>query len=668
MPSKSLIATVVAGLLLFALVFATRPSIGFAQVPEKNSTVKELTVKTSADGTDDPTNPLIPEFRRCDSDQDGVLTEDEYCRRIGFSRQDLHREFVIFDANGDARINLAEFLTVPVGQPEEHRGTITDPVIVLSRARLDELAGSWKRWDHNGDGVISRTEFAAAELASRVPGLEATQFSDWDLDHDGQVSRGEVARILDIAFGVCVPDGTMLRSRTGQVVDWGTFLRLKKDANGIVTRNDYFQALGPSVPNHEEWLRTIDKNNDGRFDFREFSTSGHRTDPVGTFLALDVDLNGQVSRTELAALPEGWRQMARVALRAFDDNADGELSLREYQLMPHSNLVAAWSSANDIDNDGMLSVEEFQFQKGVPLAAITREYFRRLDRDGNRRLTLDEWTFQTNHPEASDLWEICVTFADDTRKMIVIPGYAIVCSPEISPDAKWIAVDGWKSGQNNVAAHIFTVHVDSKEVRDLGIGCIPNWSADGRRIALSRYGRGVFIRDFEGQPVREESIDPQGWAIQFSPDGLKTAYVKRGNLVIHTLKSGDKKFVFAEGQSPYTYIEHNFTWSPDSMRLCFKGHRRNGAIDVGIVAASGQPNLRIRCDGRNVQSDFAWLADGSRLMFPYLPTGGEFVQTYSLDSEGNDDPVRYPRQPEDRHTGGLCWSRDGKTFVFMCKR
>src|SRR5579863_148648 len=69
MPSKSLIATVVAGLLLFALVFATRPSIGFAQVPEKNSTVKELTVKTSADGTDDPTNPLIPEFRRCDSDQ-----------------------------------------------------------------------------------------------------------------------------------------------------------------------------------------------------------------------------------------------------------------------------------------------------------------------------------------------------------------------------------------------------------------------------------------------------------------------------------------------------------------------------------------------------------------------------------------------------------------------
>jgi Ca2+-binding EF-hand superfamily protein len=214
MPSKFLIPSMVAGLLLFGLVFAVEPLICLAQAPQKKST----------DETDDPTNPLIPEFRRCDTDHDGVLTEAEYYRRIGFSMQDLHREFVVFDANGDARISLAEFLTVPAGQPDEQRGTITDPVIVLSKARLEDLVGSWKRWDQNADGVISRTEFAAAELASRVQGLEATQFADWDLNHDGHVSRDEVARILDVAFGVCVPDGTLLRSRTGRVVDWGTFL------------------------------------------------------------------------------------------------------------------------------------------------------------------------------------------------------------------------------------------------------------------------------------------------------------------------------------------------------------------------------------------------------------------------------------------------------------
>ncbi len=980
----------VRGLLWFGLFLAVEPANCLAQA----SIIKSM------DENDDPKNPLIPEFRRCDSDGDGLLTEVEYNHRIGFDIPSLHREFVVFDANGDARISLAEFLTVPVGQADEQRGTISDPIVVMSKAKFEELVRSWKRWDQNEDGVISRAEFAAAKIPSLVKGLEATQFFDWDLNQDLTVSQNEVARVLDAAFGVCVLGGTMLRSKSGCVVDWVTFLRLKTDIDGTVTRNEYFQVMGQSVSNREEWFRTIDKNNDGRFDLAEFATSHHQTDPVVEFLSLDVDMNGKAARSELVALPDGWRQMALVAFRAFDADADGELSLREYQLMPHSNRVAAWSTAHDSNNDGMLSVEEFQFQKGVPLAAITREYFHRLDLDGSQRLTLDEWPFQTNHPEArfrlldkdsdgslteveftaegsqtrerlsrdfklldanhddrmdlgefftlpywipdnqrgaipdpivmasddqfkeltalwgewdrngdreldarefgsaafgqrvpgleatkfgdwdidlsgkiareevksvleiafgvrtpeykllrspsgrvvdwilfqnlrldrngfvsradyyqalgslsdaekanwfqgtdqnhdgkfnydefalsnhrtdplatfgqldvdlngrltinelqtyhpftkclfpgfdddhdgalslkeyqltpmvnllanwqgvrdtdgdgrlspeefrfhpgislaalgaeyfrrfdkdkdhsltsdefpfaSDLWEICVTFADDTTKTIGIPGYAIVCSPEISPDSQWIAVDGWKSGQSNVAAHVFAVHVDTREVRDLGVGCIPNWSADGRKIALSKYSGGVFVRDFQETPAREESIDPQGWAIQFSPDGLKTAYVKQGNLVVHTIKTGTKEFVFPERQSPYNYIEHNFTWSPNSDRLVFKGHRANGVIDVGIVSASGgDPKLRIRLDGKNVQSDFTWLSDGKRLMFPYLPTGGQFVQTYSLDPEGNDFPVRYPRQPEGTHTGGLCWSRDDKTFVFMYKR
>src|SRR5262245_37282905 len=160
MPSKFLILSAVAGLGLLGLFFATEPSICLAQAPANKST----------DETDDPNNPLIPEFRRCDSDGDGQLTEAEYYRRIGFSMQDLHREFVVFDTNGDARISLAEFLTVPVGQPDEQRGTITDPVIELSKAKLAELVGSWKQWDRNEDGAISESEFATVELASRVKG------------------------------------------------------------------------------------------------------------------------------------------------------------------------------------------------------------------------------------------------------------------------------------------------------------------------------------------------------------------------------------------------------------------------------------------------------------------------------------------------------------------
>lgn len=989
----------------WTLLIVTGWVAGLSVTCEPSRCLAQAAANKTTDETDDPNNPLIPEFRRCDADGDGLLTEMEYCRRIGFNQQEQHREFVVFDANRDARISLAEFLTVPVGQPDDQRGSIADPIVILSNAKLADLLGYWNQWDQNEDGVLSRTEFAKAQVVSRVAGLESTQFSDWDLNRNDSVSREEVARVLDIAYGVSAPGGTRLRSKTGKVVDCVTFQMLKTDQNGFVTRNNYFEVLGPSFPNREEWFRTIDKNNDGRFDFAEYSTGWHQTDSITAFLNLDVDLSGTVSRAELEALIDGWRQMAQVALRAFDENGDGELSLLEYQFLPHTNLAASWSAARDTNNDGALSLDEFQFQKGLPLAALTREYFRMLDVDGNQRLSLDEWRFQTNHPEArfrsldtdsngslteaefssegsqtrerlsrdfklldanrdgrmdltefftlpywipdgargaindpvviaaddqfkaltshwadwdrnsdgqlnatefgdaalerhvrglestqfsdwdvdrnrqvsrdeiklvldtafgvrtlegkplrsrsgrvidwamfrrlqldrngfvtravyyqalgnlsdadkaswfqgadqdhdgkfnydefalsghrtdplgtflhldtdlngvltmnelrksepqslpylsclfpgfdddndgalslqeyqltpmvnviadwrsvqdadgdgrlsreefrffpgvtlaalsaeyfhrfdkdkdnsltsdefpfaSELWEICVTNDDDTTKMIGIPGYAIVCSPEISPNSKWIAVDGWKAGQSNVTAHIFIVHVDTKEVRDLGIGCIPNWSADGRKIALSKYGRGVFVRNFEGAAAEEISIDPQGWAIQFSPDGLKTAYVKQGcNLVVHEMKTGKKKVVFPEGESPYRYIEHNFTWSPNSDRLVFKGYRANGVIDIGIVSANGEkPNLRIRCDGKNVQSDFAWLSDGKRLMFPYLEPGGQFVQTYFLDPEGDDLPVRYPRQPEDRHSGGLCWSRDGKTFAYMSKR
>ena len=148
-----------------------------------------------------------------------------------------------------------------------------------------------------------------------------------------------------------------------------------------------------------------------------------------------------------------------------------------------------------------------------------------------------------------------------------------------------------------------------------------------------------------------------------------THYVVGGNFTIHTVKTNQKQSVFPPNDQPYRYIEHNFTWSPDSQRICFKGHRSDGAIDIGIVSTTGNdPNLKIRCDGKDVQSDFSWLSEGNRLMFPQLPSTGQFSQIYEMHADDDKPAVRYSRQPKNRHNGGLCWSRDGKTFVFMSRR
>jgi Tol biopolymer transport system component len=249
--------------------------------------------------------------------------------------------------------------------------------------------------------------------------------------------------------------------------------------------------------------------------------------------------------------------------------------------------------------------------------------------------------------------------------VIVIPEYPNIFSPEISPDGKWIAVDGWKHGQRNLAAHILIASVETDEVRDLGIGCIPHWSADGKKLAYCRYYRGVFIRNFEGDP-EEQLIDAEGWAIEFSPDGKQIAYVKgNNNFVIHDIATNEKRLVFPEGGSPYSYIEHNFTWSPDSRRICFKGHRSENDIDVGVVNTAGDPDLRVLCGAKDVSSDFAWLPDGKRLMFGRRPRGAMRTQIFEIDSEGKSPSVRYPKQPDDRDNICVSWSRDGKTFVYL---
>lgn len=606
-------------------------------------------------------------FHALDQDSNELLTLAELVAEGSVPANRLSRDLKVLDIDRDGSLNLAEFMSLPYWIPADLRTSPPEPISSLAESATQGLLHQWDQWDRNGDGLLDRQEFMSQNVGTLFDGKVKTDFKLWDFDDNQQISRKEAGMFMEVAFGVRTPQGELLRSKAGRVVDWRMFQSLKRDAEGYVRRDDYFQALG-DVPDRHVWFNSNDRNQDGKFNYAEFAMGDHQTDPVATFLEMDLDFNGMLSRDELEKLPGDRFPAANFLFPAFDDDGDGSLSLAEFRLSPVVNLLASWNSAQDKNNDGLLSQDEFRFYSGITLVGLCLDYFRRLDVNQDRVLDLDEFAFMTDHPSANET-EIRVQTPEGQVLAIAIPDYPIICSPEISPDGKWVAVDGWRHGQTNLAAHLIVASLQTDEVRDLGTGCIPHWSADGQQLAYSKYGAGVFIRDFEANANDEELIDRQGWAIHFAPDGKSAAYVKGNNFIVYDLKQRSGRPLFRQEKLPYNYIEHNFCWSPDSQRIVFKGHQNDGNIVMAVVSVEGDdPQLRVRRPGDDVQSDFSWHPDGERVMFPKLPKPGQKTQLYVIDIDGDEPAERFPLQPKNRNNGGLCWSRDGKTLVYMSTR
>jgi hypothetical protein len=244
-------------------------------------------------------NPLRTVFVERDVDASGRLSEAEYAIASLPEAARQKRDFAVFDFDGDQQLSLDEFLTIPMGQSEIHRGVINDPVIRIADSRLTGMLERWGQWDTNSDSALDREEFAAGRIAAEIPGLQYADFSQWDQNRDTKISPDDVARTLEVAYGIRTPAGDLLRNNAGRVVDWITFRGLKVDENGMVSKADYFEALG-GAENKEGWFGSIDKNLDGQFDFAEFCSG---RSPYGS--RSDVSESGY--RSEWCIVPRGDR-------------------------------------------------------------------------------------------------------------------------------------------------------------------------------------------------------------------------------------------------------------------------------------------------------------------------------------------------------------------------
>jgi len=256
----------------------------------------------------------------------------------------------------------------------------------------------------------------------------------------------------------------------------------------------------------------------------------------------------------------------------------------------------------------------------------------------------------------------------NARRVADAPGFPIINSPEISPDGRVVAVDGWRANESFMAARLLVIDIESGDVDDLGVGAMPNWSPDGSWIAFCKYSNqpGVYVRSLDGQTERH--IDPLGWGIQWSPDGWKVAYTRGDRFVVHDFVSARSREIVPV-EWDYTRIYWNPTWSPDSKEVCFKARHKQGHDEFAIVSVgSDAATIRRRISADGFNEDIAWHPDGTRILIPKAAADGVPGQIYAYDPNKADALSPLVGQPKDRHNGGMCWSRDGKTLFFISRK
>ena len=336
------------------------------------------------------------QFDKADTNGDKVLDQAEYLARLKPEHQQVGRlEFLISDQDDDQQMTFEEFFRTPAVPAELRR--IPDPVQERVKELVSSLGSQFAKWDTNGDERLSKEEFQASQLKESVPGMERTFFPQWDPDEDGQITRDEIARLLEITYAVRTPEGELLREPTGRVVNWMLFRHLDADHNGQLNAVE----LKPQLKTDnkvQDLLKQADQNQDQQLSLKEWKSTRYCwIDPYYYFKRIDKNFDARLNPEELAGDSGFHRELAPYLIPAFDRNADGVLSLYEYRNTPITNPVVKWHvGRKDTNNNGMLSEAEFDWNLGLPARSLVRESFHLLDLDDNRQLDEGEFLFTTN--------------------------------------------------------------------------------------------------------------------------------------------------------------------------------------------------------------------------------------------------------------------------------
>jgi Tol biopolymer transport system component len=191
----------------------------------------------------------------------------------------------------------------------------------------------------------------------------------------------------------------------------------------------------------------------------------------------------------------------------------------------------------------------------------------------------------------------------------------------------------------------------------------PDWAPDGHRVAVVRFGTGIYVLDLRtGSTRRLKATSEIDDAPAWSPDGKTIVFqrqVTASNWDLYGISptgSGLRRLT----RDPLQQI--NPTWSPDGSRLAFSEQQKNGNWVVSSMRLDGS-DRKLLTDQKLSSQDPSWSPDGEKIAFILQELSRSWIAVVAAD--GGEAERISPQSlvtPESPF-----WSPDSKKIAFASR-